>query len=115
MTKGAKTPMPRTDALRVAVIISSTREGRFGDVPSRWIADQVRLRADMEVDIIDLLEFSIPQVVAPSVMHPTLPADVAKLGRRLAEADAFVVVTPVYNRGYPAALKTAIDWFGEQW
>ena len=107
--------MSRTDVLTVAVIISSTREGRFGDVPARWIADQVSSRADMKVDVIDLLKFSIPDVVAPSAMKPALPPDVAKLGRRLAGADAFVVVTPVYNRGYPAALKTAIDWFGEQW
>jgi hypothetical protein len=30
--------------------------------------------------------------------------------RRIAEADAAVVVTPDYNRGFPAFLKAAIDW-----
>lgn len=107
--------MSSADTLRTAVIIASTRAGRFGHVPSRWVADQVRMRSDMEVDVIDLIEFSLPPVVAPSAMRPALPQDVAELGRRLATAEAFVVVTPVYNRGYPAALKTAIDWFGEQW
>ncbi|WP_017556305.1 NADPH-dependent FMN reductase [Nocardiopsis baichengensis] len=30
-------------------------------------------------------------------------------------ADAFIVVTPVYNRGYPASLKNAVDWYFEEW
>lgn len=26
-----------------------------------------------------------------------------------------IIVTPVYNRGYPASLKNAIDWFDSEW
>jgi NAD(P)H-dependent FMN reductase len=37
------------------------------------------------------------------------------LRAQLAEADAFVVVTPEYNHGYPAALKELIDSAGEEW
>ncbi|GAB3832488.1 hypothetical protein GCM10027610_024720 [Dactylosporangium cerinum] len=37
------------------------------------------------------------------------------MGPRLTAADAFVVVTPEYNRSFPAPLKTAIDWFYEEW
>lgn len=34
---------------------------------------------------------------------------------RLAHADAFVVVTPEYNHGYPAPLKAAIDAAHAEW
>ena len=34
---------------------------------------------------------------------------------RIAEADAFVVVTPEYNHGYPAPLKALIDSVGAEW
>lgn len=43
------------------------------------------------------------------------PDAVTALGKRLERADAFVMVTPVYNRGYPASLKNAIDWFYSEW
>ena len=37
------------------------------------------------------------------------------LWERMAAADAFLVVTPEYNHGYPAPLKSLIDSVGEQW
>jgi NAD(P)H-dependent FMN reductase len=37
------------------------------------------------------------------------------LHRRLEQADAFVVVTPEYNHGYPASLKQAIDLAKRPW
>jgi NAD(P)H-dependent FMN reductase len=40
---------------------------------------------------------------------------VRALAPRLSAADAFVVVTPEYNLSFPAPLKTAIDWFYEEW
>ena len=39
----------------------------------------------------------------------------ANLWQRMAAADAFVVVTPEYNHGYPAALKSLIDSVGAEW
>jgi NAD(P)H-dependent FMN reductase len=35
--------------------------------------------------------------------------------QRLGQADAFVVVTPEYNHGYPAPLKALIDSAGAEW
>ena len=32
-----------------------------------------------------------------------------------AAGDAFVVVTPEYNRGYPASIKNALDYLFEEW
>ena len=96
--------------LEVAVIVGSTREGRFGDVVARWFVDRARSRSDMVLDVIDLAETGLP-----AVMAATADAAVDDFARRIDEADAFVVVTPEYNHSYPASLKNAIDLAGPQW
>jgi NAD(P)H-dependent FMN reductase len=82
--------------IRLAVIIGSTRAGRFGPTVARWFAAQTEPRADLRVDVIDLVD----------------PQDITA---RLDAADAFVVVTPEYNHSFPAALKAAIDDHFVQW
>jgi NAD(P)H-dependent FMN reductase len=94
----------------VAVIIGSTREGRFGPTVAAWFVGQARQRADMVIDVIDLADLDLPAVY-PSQAS----ADVRAYTSRLDRADAFVVVTPEYNHGYPASLKQAIDLAFHEW
>ncbi|GIE49630.1 FMN reductase [Amorphoplanes nipponensis] len=82
--------------LRVAVIVASTREGRFGPTVAAWFAGEARRRADLDVQVVDL-------------------ADAATVTARLGAADAFVVVTPEYNHSYPAPLKAVIDGHFREW
>lgn len=103
--------MPVLDApLRLAIIIGSTREGRFGGVVARWFIAQARQRDDMALDVIDLVD-----VALPAFMPAATPEAVAAYARRIDAADAFVVVTPEYNHGYPASLKQAIDLAHSEW
>ncbi|HVV12944.1 NAD(P)H-dependent oxidoreductase [Amycolatopsis sp.] len=99
-----------TAPLQLAVIIGSTREGRFGPTVGRWFARQAEQHEDMAVDVIDLAEARLPGELAGRA-----PAEVAAVTERLAKADAFTVVTPEYNHSYPASLKTLIDWHYTQW
>ena len=39
---------------KIAIIISSTRQTRFGDKPAQWVYDIASQRSDMEVELIDL-------------------------------------------------------------
>lgn len=96
--------------IRVAIIIGSTREGRFGPTVARWFAEQVAQRSDMVVDVVDLAEMDLPAAY-PKQFGPEVQAYLA----RLDEADAFVVVTPEYNHSFPAALKQAIDLGKREW
>jgi NAD(P)H-dependent FMN reductase len=102
------------EPLRLAVIIGSTRDGRFAPVVADWFAGQARMRADADVDVIDLAEAWLPDVL-PADDATELPQPVRDLQPWLARADAFVVVTPEYNHSFPAALKNAIDWFFDEW
>src|SRR5688572_27470918 len=96
--------------IRVAIIIGSTREGRFGPTVAQWFAEQAEQRRDMVVDVVDLAEMDLPAAY-PKHFGPEVQAYLA----RLDEADAFVVVTPEYNHSFPAALKQAIDLGMREW
>lgn len=97
-------------AIRTAVIVGSTREGRFGPTVARWFADVAGPRRDLVVDLVDLAEADLPAI------YPRRPdAKTRAYIDRIGAADAFVVVTPEYNHGYPASLKQAIDLPHREW
>jgi NAD(P)H-dependent FMN reductase len=96
--------------LRIAVIIGSTRESRAGESIGQWFAGLAKAREDSEVDVIDLADWTFPD------RYPDKPTDaITEFTARIARAEAFVVVTPEYNRGYPASLKQAIDYGYDEW
>ncbi len=99
-----------SNPLNLAIIVGSTREGRFAPNVANWFAAQARERNDLVVDVIDLAEARLPDVLSDKP-----DPSVASVGQRLAQADAFVVVTPEYNHSFPAPLKTAIDWHSKEW
>jgi NAD(P)H-dependent FMN reductase len=98
------------ESIRIGLIYGSTRKGRFCDTVAQWAAEQIRGAGNYTVDVID------PAVVLP---QPGQAVDAnsgsANLWQRMEAADAFVVVTPEYNHGYPAALKSLIDSVGAEW
>src|SRR5438067_12935726 len=96
--------------LRLAILVASTREGRFGPIVARWFASQAEARPEFDVDVIDLAD---PEL--PAILRRDPDPVVITYRERLERADAFVVVTPEYNHGYPAALKQAIDLAHSEW
>lgn len=96
--------------LHVAVMVGSTREGRFGSTVADWFVAQADQREDMVLDVIDLVDIDLP-IVLPQESAPAEQAFIDRIGR----ADAFVVITPEYNHGYPASLKQAIDLPRDEW
>lgn len=96
--------------LRVAVIVGSTREGRVGDRIGAWVADAAARTGNLAPTVVDLADFAFP---ARYPQRPT--AAMADFAGRVAAAEAFVVVTPEYNRSFPASLKQAIDYAYDEW
>ncbi|MQA11319.1 MAG: NADPH-dependent oxidoreductase [Pseudonocardiaceae bacterium] len=97
-------------ALRVVVIIGSTREGRLGDTIGDWFVEQARRRADIDPSTVDLAGFDFP------ASYPLVASDgMLDFVQRIERADGFVVVTPEYNRSFPASLKQAIDYAYDEW
>ncbi|MEU8139399.1 NADPH-dependent FMN reductase [Streptodolium elevatio] len=96
--------------LRVAVIVGSTREGRVGDRVAGWIADLAGRIPALEPVVVDLADF-----VFPARLPERPSTDMLGFVSAVGDADAFVVVTPEYNRSYPASLKQAIDYVYDEW
>jgi NAD(P)H-dependent FMN reductase len=96
--------------LQIATIIGSTRQGRVGEAVGRWFATQAQRRADIDLSVLDLVDFEIPARY-PHQATASMMAFAAGVGR----ADAFVVVTPEYNHSFPASLKQAIDCAYDEW
>ncbi|MFL6126519.1 NADPH-dependent FMN reductase [Actinophytocola sp.] len=102
------------DALRVLVINSSVRDGRFGPTAARWLLGQLADRADLTADYLDLADHPLPLRIS---RQPDADAErvLSEVTPRLERAEAFVVVTPEYNHSFPASLKNLIDWHYTQW
>jgi NAD(P)H-dependent FMN reductase len=90
--------------IELALIYGSTRKGRFCDTVAAWAAEEIERSGKFTIDVID------PAVVLPADQGAT-----PTLWQRVAAAQAFVVVTPEYNHGYPAPLKSLIDSVGKEW
>lgn len=103
-------PQPPEQEIEVAVIIGSTRADRRAPRIGRWLNAQLDQRSDLRADVIDLADIDLPG---------QLPTDddprAIELRERIGAADAFIVVTPEYNHGYPASLKQAIDVPYREW
>jgi NAD(P)H-dependent FMN reductase len=91
------------DQLTLAVIVGSVREGRFAPVVANWFIGRAEEQTGVRLDVIDLAE---------SGRTGGLPDEFTA---RIDSADAFIVVTPEYNHGYPGPLKTAIDSVYAEW
>src|SRR5712692_4712419 len=97
---------------RIGIVISTTREGRFGDKPATWIRDLAAARGDLAVEIVDLRDYPMRFFDEPASPLYAPPKDEAarRWGQKVAALDGFIFVTAEYNRGAPAVLKNALDY-----
>lgn len=96
--------------LRTEMIIASTRPNRLGPTVARWFAGEASSHPELALQVLDLAQAGLPPVGGPDPDGRVDP-----FRRRVAAAEAFVVVTPEYNHGYPAPLKEAIDHTHREW
>jgi NAD(P)H-dependent FMN reductase len=96
---------------KIAVIVGSIRPNRFGDKPAKWIFDHAKLRNDIEVELVDLKDYTLPLFDAPAsdLWVPASNPEVIRWQNKLKEFDGYIVVTAEYNHSAPGALKNAID------
>lgn len=66
--------------VRVAVIVGSVREGRFGPVVAGWLAGVADRHGGFEVDVVDLAEPALPLVMPAfgTEPGPAVAAEAAK-------------------------------------
>ena len=100
---------------KLHIIIGSTRPGRAADLVSPWVIDRARNHGGFDVEVLDLRDWALPMFAETfetvgDFNNPTYSSPVVRSwNQKIAEADAFLVITPEYNHSVPAVLKNAID------
>jgi NAD(P)H-dependent FMN reductase len=100
---------------KLQVIIGSTRETRAADSVVPWVVDHARSHDSFEVEVLDLRDWRLPffqehlgtigDFADPTYSEPIVRA----WNQKVAEGDAYLIVTSEYNHSVPGELKNAID------
>jgi NAD(P)H-dependent FMN reductase len=103
----------------IGIIVGSTRQGRQGEKVARWVEREAAKHPALKTEWIDLAEWIFPpypHAKPTKLAEKTYESEcerawVALIGRMA----GFIIVTPEYNHGYPAALKNALDYAYAGW
>lgn len=106
-------------ALKIAVILGSTRPGRNGAVVADWVLAQAAGRAAATYELLDLADYPLPHLdepVSAKAGSDLYSKDHTKAwASKIAGYDGFVFVTPEYNHSTSGVLKNAIDFLYSEW
>jgi len=104
-------------ALKLHIIICSTRPGRVGPPVAKWFHELALQHAKFDTVLIDLADFHLPVYDEPE--HPVRQnyqhAHTKKWAASVNAADAYVFVTPEYNFGPPPSLLNALNYVYKEW
>ena len=105
--------------MRIYIIVGSIREGRTAIKVANWVNHCLSSQpnTDLQAEIIDLKQWDLP-LFAGSHPPATGIYDQPKQQEwadKIAQADAFIFISPEYNHGYSPALKNALDYLGKEW
>ncbi len=101
--------------MKLQIIVGSTRPTRAADKVVPWVTGQAALHEAFETEVLDLRDWPLPMFGehVGSIGDRTDPSysdqTVRQWNRKIAEADAYLVITPEYNHSVPGELKNAID------
>ena len=104
-------------AVRIGIIIGSTRPGRVGDQVARWVLEQAQSRSDAEFELVDLVDFALPHLdeAMPPAMGQYAQAHTKAWAEKVDSFDGYIFVTPEYNHSTSGALKNALDFVYGEW
>lgn len=103
-------------ALKMAVILGSTRPGRKGEAVAAWVVEHAQGR-DASYELVDLRDHPMPHYDEPypaslgKYEHPATLEWAATVSRY----DGYVLVTPEYNHSTSGVLKNALDTVYAEW
>jgi NAD(P)H-dependent FMN reductase len=102
---------------RIAVIVGSTRPTRFADIPAQWILKQARARGDMDVELVDLRDHSLPffDELASNLWAPSRNPEAVRWQETIGRFDGYIFVVAEYNRSITGVLKNALDQAYREW
>jgi NAD(P)H-dependent FMN reductase len=101
--------------MKLQVIVGSTRPDRASDGVMPWVFRRASAHEAFEAELLDLRDWPLPlfgehrgsigDLGDPTYSDPA----VRRWNKKIAEGDAYLMVTPEYNHSVPGVLKNAID------
>ena len=103
--------------IKIAVIIGSTRPQRRGEAVGKWVFECAKKRTDAEFELIDLKEINLPLLDEPQPASTGVyEKEHTKIwSKKISAFDAFIFVTPEYNRNTSPTLKNSLDFLFKEW
>lgn len=104
-------------AVRIGIIIGSTRPGRVGDQVATWVLEHASARSDAEFELVDLADFALPHLdeAVPPSLGQYAQAHTKAWAEKVDSFDGYIFVTPEYNHSTSGALKNALDFVYGEW
>jgi len=87
----------------IPVVLGTVRQGRMSEHVARFVHAELSKREGVETELVDIRELNI------AADDEGGGARDERFTETAARADAFVLVAPEYNHGYPGPLKHALD------
>ncbi len=101
--------------MKIAIISSSVRDGRKSHRVALFLRNYIGRMFSAEAEILDLKAYAFP-IFHERIWNLREPSEgLLDYAERFNAADGIVIVTPVYNGSFPAALKNVIDVFLPEW
>lgn len=89
----------------IPVILGTGRTGRNSEKVAQYVVEVLKERSDIEVELVDVLDYTFGRTI-PTYENNSQTKPWQEIAKR---ADAFVIVFPEYNHGYPGELKMLLD------
>lgn len=90
----------------IPIILGTAREGRESEKVSSALLEILQKRDDCEVELVDVKDYTSHGYTIAAWEENDLTKPWKEIAKR---ANAFIIVTPEYNHGYPGELKLMLD------
>jgi NAD(P)H-dependent FMN reductase len=87
----------------IPVILGTPRQGRYSEYVAWFVLGEVAKREAVETELIDIREMQFSTRDAGEQIKD------ARFSETAMRADAFIIIAPEYNHGYPGLLKHVLD------
>jgi NAD(P)H-dependent FMN reductase len=102
---------------KIAIVVGTTRPGRFADHPAQWIFERAKQSDKFDVELVDLRDYALPlfeEKMSPA--YAPSEGDTAQAWqKKVAGFDGFIFTAAEYNRGPTGVLKNALDYAYGEW
>jgi NAD(P)H-dependent FMN reductase len=105
--------------MKIQIIVGSVRHTPTGQIIGQNIKEMADKRSEITTEIVNVSSYNLPfytDPIAPESQKGEITDPLLKKwSEKIKEADGYIIISPVYNHGYPGPLKNALDSLYVEW